>query len=211
MKSELKFYLGAVALTLILIVGAAVALTGNNRGETAVLSAEDLVVDGANAKGPENAKVTVVEFSDFQCPACKAANNDLKPFFEKYKDRLRFVYRHFPLPQHEYAFKAAEASEAAGEQGRFWEYAAKLFENQPVDPAKSLTRDDFQKFAKDLGLETEKFNEALASDKYAAKVTKDVNDGARLGVSSTPTFYVNGRKVNNWGEMEKLISEDLAK
>ncbi len=140
--------------------------------------------------GSPDAKVRIVEFSDFQCPACGAAEPVVQKILAEFKGRVKFTYRHFPISQiHPYAQKAAEASECAAEQGRFWEMHGKLFANQ-----QSLTQDDLKRHASDLGLDTAKFNACLASGKMGPVVASDLSYGLSIGVDSTPTFFINGEK-----------------
>lgn len=160
-------------------------------------------------KGNPNAQVTIVEFSDFQCPYCGKAEPTLKQIFETYKDKVKLIYRHYPLPFHENAFAAALASMCANEQGKFWEYHDKLFENQ-----EKLTSPDLKNYASQLGLETDKFNPCLDNKKYKAQVDKDYNDGQAAGVSGTPAFFINGRLVAGaqpFESFKSIIDEELTK
>jgi protein-disulfide isomerase len=147
------------------------------------------LADDDPALGPIDAKVTVIEFSDFQCPACKSAEPLVKNILAAYGDKIRFVYRDFPLTQiHEYAFLSAMAAECADEQGRFWDYHDKLFEMQPKLDLQSL-----ENYAKDLGLDTEQFNQCLETEKYKGEVNADLADAASLGLKATPSFVINDK------------------
>ncbi len=160
-------------------------------------------------KGPGSAKVTLVEFSDFQCPACGAAYPTLKTLSGEYSDRVKFVYRDFPLTQiHPYAQKAAEAANCALEQEKFWEYHDMLFENQ-----ESLQVAQLKQYAVSLGLDAEQFNSCLDSAKYANEVASDQSDGIRFGVNGTPTFFINGTKYSNmsYAQFKGIIDAELAK
>ena len=137
--------------------------------------------------GPAAATVTVVEFTDFQCPACAAMHPVLEEVQKAYKDKVRFVIRDFPLSRHENARKAAEAANAAHAQGKFFEYAALLFKRQ-----KALDVPSLKKYATELGLNRATFDAALDGGTYAAEVRHDVSDGEVYGVNSTPTIFVNG-------------------
>lgn len=148
-------------------------------------------VPGRPAKGPASAPVTVVEFSDFQCPQCARVFAQLEEVLKPYAGKVRVVARHFPLEQHPQAFKAAEAAEAAAEQGRFWEYAALLYANQ-ADLSVSKLKD----LATQAGLDRKRFDAALDSGKFAEVVQKEFDDAVRIGVAGTPAFYVNGRLVS---------------
>ena len=148
---------------------------------------QNISVDDDPSRGDANAPVTIVEFTDFQCPACAAMHPVLEEVLKSYGNKVRFVVRDFPLNQHENARKAAEAANAANAQGKFFEYIAVLFKNQ-----KALDVPSLKKYASELGLDRVKFDAALDRGTYAAEVTKDVSDGEVYGVGSTPTIFVNG-------------------
>jgi len=159
--------------------------------------------------GPANAPVTIIEFSDFQCPYCERAEPAVKQILGKYKDKVKFIYRDFPLGFHPYAQKAAEASECADEQKKYWEYHDLLFKNQNALDIESL-----KKYAKELKLDESKFNKCLESGKYASETKKDFEDGQKAGVSGTPTFFINGIKVvgaQPYAVFEQVIEQELSK
>lgn len=159
-------------------------------------------------KGPADAKVTIVEFSDFQCPACKQAHFKLADVLEKYGDKIKFVYRDFPLMgKHPDALPAAVAAHCAGDQGKYWEMHDSLFK------AGSLKEDDFKKYAAEHKLDAEKFSACLKDPARENEVRKDMDDGRAYGVNSTPTFYVNGYLVvgANMAEISRLIDRELEK
>jgi len=161
-------------------------------GPTPTVGPVDVSVDDDPAKGPEDAPVTIIEFSDFQCPYCGGfATETLPQILQNYGDRVRFVFRDFPLiSMHANALKAAEASECADDQGKFWEYHDLLFKNQTA-----LDVDSLKGYAASLGLDTAAFNECLDSDKYTEEVGKDLQDGQAAGVQGTPSFFINGLPV----------------
>jgi len=167
-----------------------------------------IATDDQPVKGNPAAPVTIVEFTDFQCPSCAGAHPVLEKLVAEYGDRVRLVVRDFPLEQHEFAAKAAEAAEAARAQGKYWEYAGLLFANQ-----KALSVDKLKEYATQVGLDRQKFDAALDSGQMADKVQRDLMDGIRLGVSSTPFFFVNGRVSNDRtyeglkAAIEKALSE----
>lgn len=167
---------------------------------------------GAIVKGSEKAPVTLVEFSDYQCPFSGLFFRQTLPQIEKNyikTGKVKMVFRNYPLPGHQNAQKAAEASECAGEQGKFWEYHDTIFENQ-----KAIGITELKKYAKDLGLDVKKFNECLESGKMAAKVQNDFKEGGKYGVSGTPSFFINGVKVDGaqpYSEFEKVIEKELKK
>ena len=141
-------------------------------------------------RGNINAKVTIVEYSDFQCPFCSRFHDTMIQVIEEYPNDVRWVYKHFPLNSHPQALKAAEASECASEQDKFWEYADGLYKNQ-----KSINANYFGILAKELKLDTKKFDECLSSGKYANNVTSDFNQGKSSGVTGTPGGFINGQKL----------------
>ena len=159
-------------------------------------------VDDDPARGEVNAPVTVVEFTDFQCPACAAMHPVLEEVLKSYGNKVRFVVRDFPLSQHEHARKAAEAANAAHAQGKFFEYAALLFKNQ-----KALDLASLKKYASDLGLNRARFDAELDRGMYEAEIRKDLEDGEIYGVGSTPTIFINGvqlRTLNAEGLREAI-------
>lgn len=150
-------------------------------------------------EGKESAKITIIEFSDFQCPFCERWYKETYPQIKKdFIDtgKAKLYFRHFPLDFHLAAMPAAVGSECAQEQGKFWELHNKIFDNQEklgTDVATAKTQ--LKTWAQELGLDTTSFNSCLDSDKYKNKVTEDVNDGKAAGVSGTPTFYINGTQL----------------
>ncbi|HEU0251576.1 MAG TPA: thioredoxin domain-containing protein, partial [Pyrinomonadaceae bacterium] len=134
--------------------------------------------------------VTVVEFTDFECPACAAMHPVLEDVLRSYGTKVRFVVRDFPLNQHEFARKAAEAANAAHAQGKFFEYISLLFKNQ-----KALDVPSLKKYASEVGLNRARFDAALDRGVYAAEVEKDQEEGEMYGVSSTPAIFINGVRL----------------
>jgi protein-disulfide isomerase len=147
-------------------------------------------LNGAPIKGPKNAPVTIVAFSDFQCPFCSRVVQTLKDVEKQYDGKVRVAFKHQPLPFHDKAKGAAMASMAAHEQGKFWEMHDKLFANQ-----QALDRPALDKYASELGLDMGKFRSAMDSNKFDAQITKDSNEGTQIGASGTPTFFINGRQL----------------
>lgn len=148
---------------------------------------QNVSVDDDPSRGNPNAPVTIVEFTDFQCPACAAMHPVLEEVLKSYGDKVRFVVRDFPLSQHENARKAAEAANAANAQGKFFEYITLLFQRQ-----KALDVPSLKKYASELGLDRARFDADLDRGVYAAEVSKDIEDGEMYGVGSTPTIFING-------------------
>lgn len=209
MDSEVKnsIIIAVVAVTLVLtlansytlfqLTGKAVSATGpgglnetqpvQNPGQPTKVSvsAEDDAVLG-NA----NASVTIIEFSDFECPYCGKFFTETLPLIKQNyinTGKVKLVYRDFPLSFHPDSEKAAEAAECAGEQSKYWEMHDKLFENQ-----NALGVDSLKQYAKDIGLDSAQFNACLDSGKMTSEVQKDSADGQSYGVSGTPTFFING-------------------
>jgi protein-disulfide isomerase len=162
----------------------------------------------APVRGRPDAPVTIVEFSDFQCPFCVRARPAVKKVREVYGDDVRFAFRHFPLSFHELAPKAGEAVACAGDQERFWEMHDRLWEAAgQIQPA------DLKEHAVALGLDADAFGECLDSGRNAALVEKDIEAGGRLGVSGTPAFFINGRPLIGAQPFEafaEVIEEELA-
>jgi protein-disulfide isomerase len=158
-------------------------------GPTPTVGPVEVSADDDPAIGPANAPVTIIEFSDFQCPYCARFQSQTLPqILSNYGDRVRFVYRDFPLVSlHANALKAAEASECADDQGAYWKYHDLLFQNQSALDDASL-----KNYAASLALDTAAFDQCLDSDKYLTEVQKDEQDGITAGVQGTPSFFVNG-------------------
>ena len=151
--------------------------------------------------GPPDAPVTLLEYGDYQCPYCGAAHPIVKALQRQLADSLRFAFRHFPLTTvHEYAEGAAEAAEAAGAQGKFWEMHDTLFENQPALDFESLVG-----YAEELGLDVERFATELENQVYAARVKEDFISGVRSGVNGTPTFFINGVRHEGSFDYETML------
>ncbi len=163
--------------------------------------------------GSKDAKVVIVEFSDFQCPFCARAFPTVQQIKSTYGDRILFVYRDFPLSSiHPDAEKAAEAAQCAFEQDRFWDYHDLLFGKQ--DEWVGVGVPKFMEYASDIGLDSEAFNGCLNSGKYAEEVAKDQRDGAEVGVTGTPAFIVNGQLISGaqpFAVFQNAIDAELAK
>jgi protein-disulfide isomerase len=147
-------------------------------------------IGSSPAKGTEGAKVTIVEFSDFQCPFCRKVGPTLSRLLDDYPENVRIVYKHLPLANHQAARPAARAAVAAGRQGKFWEMHDLLFANQ-----QRLDEVTFKEHARQLGLDVVRFESDYASPEVAAEVERDARLAGTLGVTSTPSFFVNGRYI----------------
>jgi protein-disulfide isomerase len=160
------------------------------------------------ARGPAQAPVTVVVFSDFQCPYCSRVGPMLEQVQKRYGASMRHVFRNFPLGMHKEAPKAAEAGLCANEQGKFWEMHDKMFANQ-----RSLQVPELKRYATELGLDAEKFAQCLDSGRFEAKWKADMQEGSTFGVSGTPTLFVNGRLLSsgaNPDALSQVIDQELA-
>jgi protein-disulfide isomerase len=166
--------------------------------------------DQDHVQGPATAPVTLLAYGDFECPFSRQAAGHIKILRAQYGDRLRFVFRHFPLTvKHPHAQRAAEAAEAAGSQGRFWEMAELLFANQDRLSDASLLR-----YAARVGLETHRFEQELVAHVHAERVKTDVLSGGQSGVTGTPTFFINGRRHDGPDDVSGLsaaIQQALAR
>ena len=170
----------------------------------------DVPTDDDPSIGPASAPITIIEFSDYQCPYCTKWQEEVLPLIQKaYPDQVRLVYRDFPLTGiHPEAFPAAEAANCAGEQDAYWAYHDKLFGEQY-----GLGAEAYQKYATDLGLDLKKFNDCISSQRYQGEINGDLNFATSLGVRSTPTFFINGIALVGAQPFEvfkELIDKELA-
>lgn len=154
--------------------------------------------------GAADAGVTLVEFADFECPACGEAAPAVKALVDRYPDRVRLVFRNYPLSGHPNAYLAAAAAECAGRQDKYWEMHQTLFAHQDA-----LELSELLKYAGSAGLELEDFETCLQSDEIRKDIDRDLADGKRYQVSGTPTFYVNQLRVTGLSGLEKSLEEAL--
>jgi protein-disulfide isomerase len=157
--------------------------------------------DQDHVLGQANAPITLVEYGDFECPFCGRSYPAVRRIRGELGDRVRFVFRHYPRPEHAHARHAAEAAEAASAQGRFWEMHDQLFEHQDA-----LTDSDLARYAANLGLDVERFRHDLTSHVYADRVQRDVQSGAHSDVHGTPTFFINGVKHEGPDTFDDLLN-----
>ena len=226
MRKEVKILVGiAVVVVIAAIVGANYyrssiqneRVTTNTNSNKGAVNAETLVRPDSPILGAADAPVTVVEFYDPECEACAAFHPVVKKILKEYEGKVRFVARYMPL--HPNSLSAATFTEAAGEQGKYWQAQEMLFQKQPEwgtkhgQPSELQADADsyFKEYAMALGLDLDKMDAAFAANRYAAKIERDKKDGQSLGVRQTPTFFVNGRKLARLGEanLRALIAEDL--
>lgn len=160
-------------------------------------------------KGPADAPVQIIEFSDFQCPYCGKAAETVEAVVQKYGDKVSVVYRDFPLPMHKEAHRASQAAQCANDQGKFWQYHDVLFKN-----VQKMKDEDLQEHATTAGLDVEKFKSCLSANTHVAEIDKDIADGKKVGMSGTPGFFINGRFLGGARPVEDfaaIIDEELAK
>jgi protein-disulfide isomerase len=155
--------------------------------------------DPAMAKGPASAPVTVFEWSDYECPFCQRAQEVLQRLQTEFSDRVRFVFKDFPLRSHPNALPAALAARCAGAQGRYWEYHDLLFVAQP-----DLSRNHLIGYARRLGLDASAFTECLDSGRFRDAVLAEQREGREAGVRATPTFFINQRKIEGALPLEEF-------
>jgi protein-disulfide isomerase len=166
------------------------------------LSLKPAVSERDHVAGPSNARITLVEYGDFECPHCGAAFPILKRIERQFSADLRFVFRHFPLSEtHPHALQAAEAAEAAGAQGKFWPMHELLFENQ-----NELGRVHLLRYAKHLGLDLEAFERDLEAHTFLAHIRDDLESGIHSGVNGTPTLFINGIRYDDRVAFPALVA-----
>ncbi len=204
LTADAKFVIGILVATVLVIGGGAYFSSRNTPDPEGRLIPDSLtdrlVREDSATLGPDDATVTVVAFEDFQCPSCGSLHPILKAVKEKYREQsVRFVFRHFPLSQHEHAFASSVAATEAGKQGKFWEYHDKLFENQA-----RLATDNLMSYAEELELNMDAFREALDSNAHKDIVQRDMTDGNVLGVQGTPTIFMNNREYNGQFSIDAL-------
>ncbi len=169
----------------------------------------DISTDDDPSMGPANAPVTIIEFSDYQCPYCEVWYKQVyQQLLASYPNQIRFVYRDLPLSMHPEAVPAAEAANCAGEQNAYWKYHDALFSQKY-----GLSRTAYDQYATDLGLDLKAFAACLDSHRYQGEIQADASDAARVGISGTPSFVVNGRILIGalpFSEFKTVIDEELA-
>ncbi len=196
MSQEAKVLTGIGIVTILIIGFGAFFLGGSSTPEKPAppADAKVLVRPDSHKETSPSAKVILVEFGDFQCPACGASYPIVEQLLQDYKGKVNFVFRNYPLPIHPNAMIAAEAAEAAGAQGKYFEMYQALFSNQKEWAESKNPLEIYLKYAKNIGLDTDKFKKEVEDKKYESRIKKDQSDGNALGVNSTPTFFINGIK-----------------
>ncbi|MCL4384091.1 DsbA family protein [Patescibacteria group bacterium] len=199
MPAELKT-LTKLGLVILLLFGTGLLLfsllsrspASSNLSSAAVDPAK-LVPTWSYRQATSSATVTLVEFGDFQCPSCAAIYPAVEQLLQEESGQINFVFRNFPLPQHPNAVSAAEASLAAGSQGKYWEMVGDLYQHQGEWSTPANPLPVYQKYAQALGLNLSQFNQDLSSHRFLSLINADISDGNALGLSATPTFYINNR------------------
>lgn len=184
--------------------------SGSKSGQAAGTAKVSVPVTDADwSRGAKDAKVTIVEFSDIQCPFCGRFHPTMQQIIKDYDGKVRWVYKHFPLDSiHPNARPAAEAAECAGEQGKFWEFVDTMFADQS-----KLGSSYYSQVAKDLGLNTSQFDSCVSSGKYKQKVEDQYQEGVKLGVGGTPTSFANGQPINGalpYEQVKQIVDSQLA-
>lgn len=187
LTSETKLFIGIFAFTAIIIAITMVIMTRPSKP----LPQDELILSTTHTKGPKDAPFWLIEFSDFQCPACKAFSGVVADLSKKYPEKLLIAYRYFPLDSHPQSIPSALAAESAGIQGKFWEMEQRLFINQ-----NRFNESLYNELATQLGLDMNTFKESLADPKTKQLITNDINYGNSIGINATPTFFLNGVKLN---------------
>lgn len=167
------------------------------------------VVSSDHIRGEKNAPVTIIEYSDYQCPYCSRFHDTMKQVMQAYPKQVRWIFRHFPLSFHPFAKKAAMAAECANDQNKFWEYTDAIYANQ-----NNLSDAMISQTATDLGLNADKFESCLSSNKYAAKVDADLAQGQKYGVQGTPGGFINGTTIPGavpFSQIDTMIKAALNK
>lgn len=161
-----------------------------------------------HSKGNADAAVVLTEYSDFQCPACGAFEPVLEQTLAKYGDKIRFEYKHYPLPIHQFAVQAAQASEAAAQQGKFFEYHDRLFAEQKTWSTSQTPQVFFLQYAQDLGLNVDQFKRQMQSSIIKDAVKKAQKDAGNMGLTGTPSFFLNGQKmeINSYEDFTAQIA-----
>jgi protein-disulfide isomerase len=212
-----KVVIGIIALSAIILIGGIFLFSSGEQAtqETiAKVQATTAITETDQVKGTQNAAAILIEYSDFQCPACTRYHSFVNQAMEEFGSEIQVVFRHFPLTQiHPNAELAARAAEAAGKQGKFWEMHDLLFDLRDEWSNEANPQDFFLEYAQSLNLDIEEFKTDLDSPEVKDKVTQDYQSGLQLGVNATPTFFLNGTKLQNprtYEEFKTLLQSATA-
>ncbi len=199
---EKKFFTGIIVFS-VLIIAITILFISKNQSLTEAVSKEQIkevlaIKSDDWVKGSENAPITIVEYLDFECEACRVYYPMVKQLKDEYKDQVRFVVRYFPLPNHKNSMTSAQAVEAAGKQGKFWEMHDILYDNQKTWGEKQVvTPSVFEEYAKQIGLDMGKFKNDVSSSEVRDRINRDKTSANSLGIQGTPTFFINGERIPN--------------
>jgi protein-disulfide isomerase len=199
---EDKFVIGIVIFTILILVIGGIFLSKFSNGPTMINKEQTKEVLSVKSddwiKGTSEAPITIVEYLDFECEACRVYYPITKRLQQEYQNKVRFIVRYFPLPGHKNSMTSASAAEAAGRQGKFWEMHDLLYENQKSWGEKKISDPSlFTEYAKQIGLDMEKYSKDINSQEVIVRINRDKNSGGSLGISGTPTFFINGEKIPN--------------
>ena len=204
-QKRISLWFSAVLIVVILGLGAYFAAISPNTEPPRQDGTMSPALDpNDRTKGSTSTKVTLTEYSDFQCPACGLYYPMVEEMFAEYKDRISFTYRHFPLPKHKNALPAAYASEAAGIQGKFWEMTDMLFKNQAEWSEGVTTQIIFEKYAKEIGIDVARYKIDVKSEAVKNKIERDIQSGIASAINHTPTFFINGKLSDNPRSLQEL-------
>lgn len=215
MNKETKTLLILGIITLSVFVGGIFFFTKEDQEAPVSSSVDTSVLYKSHNKQTSNQEkpIQIVEFGDFQCPACAGIHPSLKQVLADREQDVNFIFRHFPLPQHQNAIISSLAVEAAGEQGKYWEMYNKIFENQDIWSESNQAEDLFIGYAQELALDVEKFKSDLGKDELKSRINTDLADARTLNLDSTPTFFINGVKMNrppSYSTFIEIIDQELA-
>lgn len=213
MSQETKIILGIAVVSIVIVVAAVLILGGSSPSTTSSTPVDPkiLVKNDSQKIASSSAKVTLVEFADYQCPACLGAQPMVDQILKEDAGKINYVFRNFPLPQHANAQEAAEAALSAGAQGKYWPMHDKLYQTQPEWASLKDPTDYYVNLASQLGLDTNIFKQDLTANKYQSVISEDQQDGYTLGVDSTPTFFVDNIKLDPSVDLKTKIDSELAK
>jgi protein-disulfide isomerase len=172
---------------------------GQNGGLISSYVEDETIKNSANIKGDISAPITVIEYGDYECPACGNSYDMVESVMKEYAGKIKLEYRHYPLPFHKFAEKASIASECAGEQGKFWEMHEKLYKNQ-----KNLQESDLERYAKEIVSDFGKFKACFDANGYIDKINKQKNMGENDKITGTPSFFINGQVIENSNDKKYL-------
>lgn len=213
MSDETKLFLGIIIATVAIVGGAIFFLSGSGSSNVPKADPKLLIRSDSPTVASPSASVTLVEFGDYQCPACGAYYPVVQQMLNDFAGKMTFVFREFPLPMHQNGQISAEAAVAAGLQGKYWEMHEALYSKQSDWGESTDARTRILGYAKDIGLNVDQFTKDLDSSKVKDFINRDVNDGDALGINATPTFYVNGQKIDNppsVADFENIIKAAIA-